>query len=340
MLRFITWRLLQLPLILLVIFVVTFSLAWLVPGSPLTRPDGRRPDPAIIAAMEKRYNLDNPWAFAGAYLKNVLLHGDFGPSLQYPDQDVADIIGAGLPVSVTLGVAALIVALALGLLAGIIGALRPGSALDLSSLAAALVGVSLPTFVTGALLLVVFAGLLRWLPAGGWPDWPDLRFWAEGWTAYADEGGLIGAGGLVDDLLKMGKYLILPAITLGAAPAAYIARLIRLGLADVMSSDFIRTARAKGLSVNQALFRHALKVAFLPVLSFLGPAAAATMTGSFVVEKVFTIPGIGEHFVDAVLNKDQFLLLGVVLVYSTMLVAFNLIVDIAYAWVDPRIELA
>ena len=334
MLRFIAWRLVQLPIILAVIFAITFSLAWLIPGSPLTRPDGHRPPPEIIEAMEKRYNLDNPWAFAGGYLYNVLLHADFGPSLQYPEQTVADIIGAGLPVSATVGVAALIVALALGLAAGVIGALRPGSVLDLSSLAAALVGVSLPTFVTGAVLLVVFAGLLTWLPVGGWPDWPDLRFWSTGWSEYAGQGELVG------DVVKMGKHLILPAITLAAAPAAYIARLIRLGLADVMSSDFIRTARAKGLSVNQALFRHALKVAFLPVLSFLGPAAAATMTGSFVVEKVFAIPGLGEHFVNAVINKDQFLLLGVVLVYSAMLVVFNLVVDVAYAWVDPRIELA
>lgn len=333
MLRFIFWRLLQLPLMLLVIFVVTFSLAWLIPGSPLTRPDGRRPSPEIIEAMEKQYNLHSPWAFAGGYLKGVLLHGDFGPSLQYRDQTVGSIIASSLPVSVTLGVAALIVALVLGLVAGVLGALRPGSILDLSSLAAALVGVSLPTFVTGALLLAVFAGLLQWLPVSGWPDWPDLRFWTDGYADY------VGSGGLSGDFLKMGKYLILPALTLGAAPAAYIARLIRLGLADVMSSDFIRTARAKGLSVNQALYRHALKVAFLPVLSFLGPAAAATMTGSFVVEKVFAIPGIGEHFVNAVLNKDQFLLLGVVLTYSAMLISFNLIVDIAYAWVDPRIEL-
>ena len=334
MLRFVVWRLVQLPIILLVIFVVTFSLAWLVPGSPLERPEGRRPSPEVIEAMEKRYNLDSPLAFAGGYLERVLLHADFGPSLHYPEQKVADIVGAGLPVSATLGVAALIVALALGLVAGIIGALRPGSVLDLSSLAAALVGVSLPTFVTGAALLVVFAGLLPWLPVGGWFDWPDLRFWSEGWSDY------YGRGDLTSDLFKMAKHLVLPAITLGAAPAAYIARLIRLGLADVMSSDFIRTARAKGLSVNRALFRHALKVAFLPVLSFLGPAAAATMTGSFVVEKVFAIPGLGEHFVNAVLNKDQFLLLGVVLIYSTMLVVFNLIVDVAYAWVDPRIELA
>lgn len=256
--------------------------------------------------MKRQYNLDSPWSFMGGYLKAVVFQGDFGPSLQYRDQRVNDIIFSGLPVSAILGVGALIVALHLGLIAGVVGALRPGSAWDMSSLTMALIGVSLPTFVTGAILLTVFAGLLQMFPVGGWG------------TA---------------------SHMVLPAITLGAFPAAYIARLIRLGLADVMSSDFVRTAMAKGLSRDQALFKHALKVAFLPVLSFLGPAAAATMTGSFVVEQVFAIPGLGEHFVNAVLNKDQFLILGLVLVYSTLLVLFNLIVDVAYAWVDPRIDL-
>ena len=194
----------------------------------------------------------------------------------------------------------------LGTTAGLIGAWRPRSWLDGWTLTLTLVGISLPSFVTGTVLLVVFAGLLRWLPIGGWVSPRDM---------------------------------ILPAITLGLAPAAYIARLVRLGLADVMSSDYLRTAYAKGVSHPRALFKHALKVAYLPVLSFLGPAAAAAMTGSFVVEKVFNIPGIGEYFVNAVLNKDQFLILGIVLVYATMLIVFNLLVDLAYAWLDPRIEL-
>lgn len=305
MLRFIVWRLVQLPVILAVIFAVTFTLAWWIPGNPLERSEGRRPPESVQEAMKKQYNLDSPWSFLKSYVKNVS-RGDMGPSLQYRDQTVNDILSKGLPVSAALGFAALAIALLIGMTAGIIGALKPGSVLDFGSLMIALVGVSLPTFVTGMVLLVLFAGILRWLPATGW-------------------------GRL--------EHMILPAITLSLAPAAYIARLIRLGLADVMTSDFIRTARAKGLSVRRALFRHALKVAFLPVLSFLGPAAAATMTGSFVVEQIFAIPGLGEHFVNAVLNKDQFLILGVVLVYAAMLVLFNLIVDVAYAWVDPRIEL-
>jgi len=306
MLRFIAWRLLQTPLILAVIFAITFILAWQIPGNPLETED-RRPPPEIEQAMLKRYNLDSPGNFAVSYVRNVVTKLDFGPSLVYQNQSVNQIISAGLPVSAILGFSALVLAVVIGMSAGIVGALKPGSIFDLSSLGVALVGVSLPTFVTGSILLVLFAGIIPVLPPGGW-----------------------------------GKptHLILPALTLAAMPAAYIAHLTRLGLADVMASDFIRTARAKGLSIRQALFKHALKVAFLPVLSYLGPAAATTMTGSFVVEHVFNIAGMGEHFVNAVLNKDQFLILGVVLTYSTILVLFNLIVDVAYAWVDPRIELA
>lgn len=306
MARLITSRLLQLPLIMTVIFLITFALVWLLPGNPLERPEGQRPPIEVQVAMAQQYNLDHPLWFLWEYAVSAVVKRDLGPSLTYRDQRVIDIIASGLPVSATVGVAALIVALHLGVVAGVLGALRPGSVADLSSLAVALVGVSLPSFVTGSVLLVVFGALLRWSPIGGWGQ---------------------------------PSHLVLPALTLGIMPAAYIARLVRLGLADVLSSDFIRTARAKGLSHGSALFRHALKVAFLPVLSFLGPAAAATMTGSFVVEKVFSVPGLGEHFVNAVLNKDQFLILGVVLTYSAILILFNLVVDVAYAWVDPRIDL-
>lgn len=306
MLRLVFWRLVQLPLILAIIFIVTFTLAWLVPGNPLARPQGQRPSKAIQQAMLKRYNLDSPWHFASSYLEGVFLHGDFGPSLRYADQSVSGIIKRSLPVSVMLGALALAVALFMGTVAGIVGALWPGSPLDFASLALALVGISLPNFVTGSIFLVVFVGLLHWFPLG---------------YGYGPQ------------------YMVLPAVTLGIMPAAYIARLIRLGLADIMSSDYIRTARAKGVSRTRALFKHALKVAYLPVLSYMGPAAAAAMTGSFVVEKVFNIPGMGTYFVDAVLDKDQFLILGVVLLYSVMLVLFNLIVDVAYALLDPRIEL-
>ena len=312
MFRLIFWRLVQFPLILAVIFVVTLLLAWVVPGDPLSTDDGREVRPEIKAAMLRQYSLDKgPVYFGLSYLKGIVVGTDrawpdFGPSLFHQDERVSGIIGSSLPVSMMLESAALAVALFLGTVSGVVGALRPGGLLDLSSLGIALVGISLPNFVTGSILLTVFAGMFKWFPVAGWGS---------------------------------PMHLILPAVTLGIAPAAYIARLVRLGLADIMTSDYIRTARAKGLSKHKALFEHALKVAYLPVLSFMGPAAASVMTGSFVVEKLFNIPGMGDHFVNSVINKDQFLILGVVLTYSTMLVMFNLIVDVAYAWIDPRIEL-
>jgi oligopeptide transport system permease protein len=306
MLRLIFSRLLQLPLILGVIFAVTFTLAWLIPGNPLEQPEGKRPPQEIQDAMLRQYNLDSPGRFAVSYLKSLLLEGDFGPSLNHRDWRVGQIIASGMPVSALLGLSAIVIALGLGVVTGAVGALYPRSPVDLGSMAVALLGISLPTFVTGTALLLLFGGVLQWAPVGGW---------------------------------ESPGHLILPAITLGLPPAAYIARLVRLGLADVISSDYVRTARAKGLGPHAVVFRHAMKVAFLPVLSFLGPAAASAMTGSFVVEKVFAIPGLGQHFVEAVSTKDQFLILGVVLVYATILIVFNLFVDLAYSWLDPRIEL-
>ena len=305
MLRLILTRLVQIPFILATIFFVTFILAWLVPGNPLESEDRNVP-PEIREAMLRQYSLHDPWAFVTEYLVGVFTRADFGPSLYYRDQTVANILAAGLPVSVALGMAAMIVACFIGVVTGIVGALRPRSWVDHASMLLALVGVSLPSFVTAAILLVLFAGVLQWVPAAGWGN---------------------------------PQQIILPAIALGLMPAAYIARLVRIGLIDAMASDHVRTACAKGLSRHQALLRHALKLALLPVVSFLGPASAATFTGSFVIEKVFEIPGIGRDFVNAVLNKDQFLILGLVLVYSSMLIFFNLIVDVAYAWLDPRIEL-
>lgn len=305
MAHLIVWRLVQLPVILTIIFLTTFTLVWVLPGNPLDRGDSRRPDPRVEEAMKAKYNLDSPTSFLAGYVRGVA-KGDFGPSFVTPGQNVNSILSKGLPVSVSLGLAAMGVALLLGTTAGVMGALRPGTVLDGTSLGLTLLGISLPNFVTGTVLLVLFAGVLQWFPIGGW-----------------------------DSPVSM----VLPAITLGLAPAAYIARLIRLGLADIMSADYLRTARAKGLSHTKALFKHALKVAYLPVLSFLGPAAASVMTGSFVVEKVFGIPGIGNYFVNSVLEKDQSVILGIVLVYATMLILFNLVVDVAYAWLDPRIEL-
>ncbi len=309
MLSLILRRLIQLPLLLLVIYTVTFILAWTVPGNPL-EVEGRRPSREVEQAMRARYNLDDPFKFYGEYLWGAL-HGDFGPSLTYKDWTVSQVIGASLPVSIQLGAAAIIVALFLGTTVGAFSATRRegwgglGGLADWGSMSIALIGISLPTFVTGSVLVMVFGLWLGWLPVGGWGRWDQM---------------------------------VLPVITLSLPFAAYIARLTRLGMIDVMTSDFIRTARAKGLSQRKVITTHALKVAFLPVLSFLGPAAAAAMTGSFVVEQVFNVPGVGQHFVTAVANKDLFLIMGVVLVFATLLIVFNLIVDVAYQFVDPRIE--
>lgn len=310
-------RLLQMPIILFVIYTITFSLAWLIPGNPLENPEGRRPPQVIMQAMLEQYKLDNPWSFYWDYLGKATgvswLLGehdrpfDLGPSLTHQDWTVNEILAAGLPVSITLGLLAILLACAIGLTAGIIGGIRPGSAADLATLLVALVGISLPSFVIGTLLLVIFGVWLKIFPIGGW-------------------------GKL--------SYTFLPALTLALPFAAYIARLTRFGMIDELATDYIRTARAKGVPQMRVVLKHALKNAFLPVLSFLGPAAAMAMTGSFVVEKVFAVPGIGTHFVNAVLSKDLTLIMGVVLVYSTMLILFNLVVDVLYRWVDPRIELA
>lgn len=327
-------RLLQLPLILLVIYTLTLGLAWLVPGNPLENPD-RRPKPEVIEQMNKQYNLDSFPRFYVSYLKSATgvawlsdavsgrlareqelaeVSGlpaphrpifDLGPSLEYDDWTVNEIISGALPISVTLGAAAILIALVIGVTAGVIGAVRPNSLADLATLVVSLIGISLPSFVIGTVLLLVFALMLGLFPIAEWGT---------------------------------PRSIVLPAVTLSLPFAAYIARLTRMGMIDALGADYIRTARAKGASELSVLLKHALKNAFLPVLSFLGPAAALAMTGSFIVERVFTVPGMGQHFVNGVQNKDLFLIMGVVLIFATMLILFNLAVDVLYRWVDPRIE--
>ena len=309
-------RLVQMPFIILIVYTVTFALAWLVPGNPLESPDGRRPDQAVVDAMLAQYKLDDPVAFYFDYLGKATgvsyLLGDaprpfdLGPSLSQSDWTVNEILAAGLPVSVSLGLAAILIALVLGLFAGVIGGLRPNTALDAGTQALAVIGISLPSFVIGVMLLILFAVKLGWFPIGGWGDL---------------------------------QHVVLPAFALSLPFAAYIARLTRFGMIDEMRKDYIRTARAKGLPERRVAMGHALRNAFLPVLSYLGPATAIAMTGSFVIEKVFAVPGIGRNFVDAVMAKDITLIMGVVLVYSILLVLFNLIVDVLYSWIDPRISL-
>ena len=260
--------------------------------------------PEVLRALEARYSLDNQFAYFWQFLAGAV-RLDFGPSFQYRDWTCTQIIAQALPVSLTLGFAAMLLAVLVGVPVGVVSAVRRDGWLDLGSLGFVLLGISLPTFVTGSALLTVFAVYLKVVPIGGW--------------------GRI-------------SQLLLPAVTLSLPFMAYIARLTRIGMLDVLGSDFIRTAVAKGLDRRTVIWRHAFRVAFLPVLSFLGPATAQAMTGSFVVEKVFSVPGLGTHFVDAALNLDRGLIMGCVLVFSAILIAFNLAVDLLYGWVDPRIS--
>jgi oligopeptide transport system permease protein len=307
-------RLMQLPFIVLAVYTVTFILAWSVPGNPLENPEGRRPPAEIVEAMKRQYKLDDPVAFYFDYLGKASgasyvlgVHDrafDLGPSLKQPDWSVNEILGTGLPVSITLGLSAMLIALVIGVTAGTIGGLRPGTPADFATQLLAIAGISLPSFVIGSALLMLFAVKLGVFPVGGW-------------------------GGI--------SYIALPALTLSLPFAAYISRLVRFGMIEEMSADHIRTARAKGLPRWKVALKHALKNAFLPVLSYLGPATAVALTGSFVVEKVFAVPGVGQHFVDGVLGKDITLVMGVVLVYSTLMVVLNLAVDVLYRFVDPRL---
>ena len=303
MTKFVLWRVAQFPLILAIIYVITFLLAWAAPGSPFDRPD-RKLDPAAERQLRQQFHAEHWYTFL-AYYPKQLIEGDLGPSMEYKGWSVNDVLRASLPISITLGLFAMAIALLVGSFVGTLAAVRRGGVFDYVSLLAALAGISLPGFVVAGVLIVIFSDKLDWFPSAGW-------------------------GGI--------SHMILPAFALSLMPMAYIARLTRASMIDVLGADYVRTARAKGLGRPAVIWRHCFRNAFLPVFSFLGPAAAATLTGSFVVEKVFNINGLGWHFVNSVINRDQTLILGTVMVYSVFLLAFNLMVDIGYAFIDPRID--
>jgi oligopeptide transport system permease protein len=291
------------PSLVLLIFVTTL-LMYHAPGNPFARE--KVASPQIEAALRAHYGIpENSFEFFQIYMKRLLLEGSLGPSVKVQGRMVEELLKPALPVSMALGILALAIATALGLLLGVRAGLKPRSLVDHSSMALALVGISLPNFVIGASLMILFALKLGWLPVAGW-------------GGYA--------------------HLILPAITLALPYAAYIARLARNGTIEVMQQDFIRTARAKGLPERVVILKHALKGAILPVVSFLGPAAAGIMTGSFVVETLFDVPGMGQWFVKGAINRDYSVVLGTAIVYMVLVTSFNLIVDLAYAWLDPRVR--
>ena len=304
MLRFIAKRILGLIVILFCVITITFFLVRLMPGGPFDRE--RKLPEHIEKQLLAKYKLDGPLPEQYLNYLGDLLHGDLRLSTKYRSRSVNEILADCLPVSALLGGIAFCAATIGGVLLGSLAASKQHTWLDRNSMLAALLAISLPPFVIGPLLVLVFAIYIPVFPVGGW-------------------------GTL--------QSLILPSITLAAPYVAYIARLTRASMLEVLTQDYIRTARAKGLSENAVIYKHALRVAILPVVSFLGPLAANLLTGSIVVESIFSIPGAGGFFVNSVLNRDGFLLAGVVIVYCTLLVLFNLAVDVLYGFLDRRITL-
>ncbi len=304
MLRFITSRFLQSLLALFLVITATFFMIRFVPGGPFTAEKAVTPE--ILANLEKHYGLDKPlWQQYLDYLGS-LARADLGPSFKYPNRTVNEIVADKLPVSIELGAISLLIALVIGITLGTIAAARRNTWLDYTASAFGMVGISIPTFVVGPLLVLGFAIHLGWFNASGW---------------Y----------GPIDR--------VLPSIVLGLAYAAPISRLTRAGLLDILHQDFIRTARAKGASEWRVLTRHALRGGLLPVVSYLGPAVAGILTGSFVIETIFQIPGIGREFVTSAFNRDYTLVLGTVILYAALLMFLNLLVDILQAWMNPRVRL-
>jgi oligopeptide transport system permease protein len=303
MLAYIARRLLLIIPMALLVVTLTWGLVRLAPGNFYT---GEKKLPASIEAnIKKKYGLDQPWYKQYGLMMANIVRGNFGDSLKYEGQSVNGIIWSHLPYSAAIGILAYLLALLFGLTAGTIAALKQNSAFDYASMSLAMIGLSVPNFVLGPILVLVFSFWLYWFPPARW-------------------GGAAG--------------LVLPVVTLAAIYAAYIARLTRAGMLEVLRSDYIRTARAKGLDEKTVLLRHAFRGGIIPVLSFTGPALAALLAGTVVVERVFVIPGLGKIFIEAVLSRDEPLILGIVAFLSILIMVMNLIVDISYGFLDPRIR--
>jgi oligopeptide transport system permease protein len=313
-LRFIIRRLLVIiPMVLLVV-TIAWGLIRLAPGNFYDSERGL--SAAVVRNIRERYGLDRPWYVQYGKTMWRIMQGDFGFSRRYQEQTVNEILWRAAPISATLGLTAYLIALVLGVTFGTLAALKQNSGLDYGTMAAAMLGISLPNFVLGPLLVLVFALTFYILPPGRWEWW--VR---------------IGPGGIPNL-----RYLILPAITLAAIYMAYIARLTRSGMLEVLRKDYIRTARAKGLSEKQVVLGHALRGGLVPVVSYTGPALAFMVAGTVVVERVFAIPGLGNYFINAALNRDEPLLLGITAFVAILVLVFNLLVDIAYGFIDPRIR--
>jgi oligopeptide transport system permease protein len=306
MLRYFLTRLAGAVPTLFIIVTITFFLIRAAPGGPFDQEQTLPPE--IMANLERAYGLDQPiWVQYGRYL-SALAHGDFGPSFKYKDFSVTELIGQGFPVTLELGTIAMMLALILGVPLGIFAALRQNTVADYAAMSLAVVGIAIPSFVVLPFLGLLFGIYLHWLPVAGW------------------EPGSI-------------RHLALPVAALALPPLSVIARLTRANMLEVLRGHFIRTAFAKGLPLHTVILRHALRPALLPVASYLAPAVASIMTGSLVVESIAGLPGIGRYMVQGALNRDYTLVLGMVIIYSALLILMGLLVDLLYAWLDPRVRL-
>ena len=303
MLQYIARRLLWMVPVLLFVAAITFTLMHLVPGGPWS--DNPRLPKAAVERLDAQYGLDDPlWKQFGNFMFNAS-QGDLGVSYQSLNRPVTGMLLDGIKVSATLGVLALVIAAVLGISLGIIAALRQNTVIDYATLAVATFGASVPAFVVGMLILIVFTVELHWLPSGGWGT---------------------------------PKQLVMPVVALSLLPTAYIARVTRASMLEVLQQDYVRTARAKGLRENVVVLRHMLRNSLIPVLTVLGPVAAALVTGSFVIEYLFFIPGVGRQFVTSIAARDYGLIMGTTLFYAAVVAVANLVVDVLYAVVDPRIR--
>jgi len=303
-LRHVAQRVLGLLPTLLLLITAVFFLVRVAPGGPFDTEKALPPE--IEANLNAKYHLDEPLVQQYFRYLGQILTFDFGPSFQYKDWTVNELIAQGFPVSLTVGGLAMLFAFFIGVLVGVSAALRQNTALDYGTMGFAMLGVSIPNFVVAPVLILAFAVWAGWLPAGGW-DWSWQR-------------------------------MVLPVATLALPVIAYIARLTRGSMIEVLHSNFIRTARAKGLPERQVILRHALKPALLPVISYMGPATAGLITGSVVIERIFSIPGLGSYFVQGALNRDYTLVMGVVIFYGFLIIVFNFIVDMLYLWLNPKIR--
>ena len=290
--------------VLLTVVTLTFLMVHSAPGGPFDEEKAVTPE--VLAKLNEKYNLDQPLVVQYFdYLKGVV-QGDFGPSFRYPGRSVTELISIGLPITFELALYSILFALAIGIFAGILGALRPNTPLDYIPMSTAMIGICVPSIILGPILTLVFGIWFEWLPVSGWGDMPGDK--------------------------------LLPTLTLGTAYAAYCARLTRGGMLEVLNQDFIRTARAKGLSETRVVIVHALRGGLTPVIAFLGPAMAGLLAGSFVVETIFGIPGLGRFYVEAAFNRDYTMILGTSIFFSCLIISFNLLSDLVAASLNPKLR--